>query len=208
MRILSSSFVTTAVAPEGYPRDPIPEVAFAGRSNVGKSSMINALCQRRKLARVSKTPGLTRTLNFFHVRLEGDDGAQCLVRLCDLPGYGYAKVSKSERKTWQSMVETYLVTRACLRAVVSIVDATVGPTPDDAQLISFVRQHDRPVLVAATKIDKLPKSRRIPRIQEVARALGMPAARIVGVSSLKAINLDVLWKEVVAVCWPGRPLAP
>ena len=118
MRVVDARFVTTAVAPEGYPRGDLPEVAFVGRSNVGKSSMINTLAGRKKLVRVSNTPGRTRTLNFFEVDLELAPGQRTRVRFADLPGYGYAKVSKAERESWEEMITSYLEGRPALKAVV------------------------------------------------------------------------------------------
>ncbi len=203
MRVHSAEFVTSATAPEGWPTSRLPEVAFVGRSNVGKSSMINALCERRKLVRVSNTPGRTRLLNFFEVALDLGAGRRAQLRLCDLPGYGYAKVSKTERREWQKMIETYVEQRERLCAVVCIVDANVGPTEDDLQVIGWVRSAGRRVIVAATKIDKLPKHRRIPRTREVEKALGLEAGDAIGVSSVEAIQLDTLWEKILETCRTG-----
>ncbi|HYO72232.1 MAG TPA: ribosome biogenesis GTP-binding protein YihA/YsxC, partial [Archangium sp.] len=127
IKILDARFITTAVEPKGYPTSPAPEVAFVGRSNVGKSSMINALAGRRKLVRVSNTPGRTRALNVFDVDVERGTKRHT-VRFADLPGYGFAKVSKTERAEWQKMITSYLEKRRDLKIVVSIIDAEVGPT--------------------------------------------------------------------------------
>src|SRR5438309_2163374 len=127
IKVLQAEFLTTAVEAKGYPAPDCPEVAFVGRSNVGKSSMINALAQRKKLVRVSNTPGRTRTLNFFDVRVDRKD-ERFDVRFADLPGYGYAQVSKGERKRWEGMIGAYLEKRSNLKVVVSILDGEVGPT--------------------------------------------------------------------------------
>ena len=202
IKVLDARFVITAVEPKGYPRGGLPEIAFVGRSNVGKSAMINALAGRRKLVRVSGTPGRTRTLNFFDVELERD-GTRQTVRLADLPGYGFAKVSKAERANWQKMIETYLDRRRELGAVVSIIDAEVGPTPDDLAMLDWLSERSPRVLVAATKIDRLNKARRKPRIQQLARALELPTAAVVPFSATEHIGVQDVWEAVLDVV--GRP---
>jgi GTP-binding protein len=139
--------------------------------------MINALCRRKKLVRVSNTPGRTRTLNFFDVTVEDGAGVRRDVRLCDLPGYGFAKASKAERADWAKMIEGYVKGREGLRAVVCIVDAEVGPTADDVEIIPWVLGAGRPIIVAATKVDRLPKHKRVPRQQELERRWGWARAR-------------------------------
>jgi GTP-binding protein len=205
IKIVSVDFLTSAAAAEGWPREPMEEVAFAGRSNVGKSSMINALCRRRKVARVSKAPGRTRLLNFFRVTLEDDQGCRRQVRFCDLPGYGFAKASKAERREWQQMIEGYAQARERLCAVVCIVDANVGPTDDDLQVVPWFRQLGRQAIVAATKIDRIPKHRRIPRAREIEKELTLAPGEVVGVSSTEGINLDALWAKILGAC--ARPAA-
>jgi len=201
-KIISAEFDTTAVAPEGYPPPGPPELAFVGRSNVGKSSMINALCQRRKLVRVSNTPGRTRTLNFFDVVVEvvgargGLAAGRQALRLCDLPGYGFARASKGDRKDWDRMIGGYLSGRDGLRAVVCIVDANVGPTEDDLEVVEWIGGLGRKVILVATKMDKIPKHRRIPREKEIAAELGMPGA-VVGVSATEDLNLGALWEQIL-----------
>lgn len=196
MKILSAEFVTSATEPAGYPRGDAREIAFAGRSNVGKSSMINALAQRHKLVRVSNTPGRTRLLNFFDVRVEDDEKSVHEVRFCDLPGYGFAKVSKAERKQWQQMIEAYIASRPQLCGVVCIVDANVGPTEDDLQVIPWVQKAGRRVIVAGTKIDRIPKHRRIPRAREIEKALQLEYGQVVGVSATDKIGLEDLWAKI------------
>lgn len=202
IRVLDARFLTTATEPKQYPKPAFPEVAFAGRSNVGKSSMINALCGRRKLVRVSNTPGRTRTLNFFDVDLEIDKKKRTF-RLCDLPGYGYAKASKVDRDAWRKMISAYLEGREPLRAVVAIVDGEIGAQDSDIQMIEYLAEVAPKVLVAATKIDRVPKSKWFGRRQKIAEALQVPIEAVVAVSSTDHIGLDAVWDRLV-----GATLAP
>jgi len=195
IKILDARFLTTAVEPKGYPTSLAPEIAFVGRSNVGKSSMINALTGRKKLVRVSNTPGRTRTLNFFDVDVERD-GKPHLVRFCDLPGYGFAKVSKSERAEWQSMITTYLEKRRDLKVVVSIIDAEVGPTPDDFQTLDYLQNYRR-ILVVATKIDRMPKAKRKPRLAALAEQLSLPREAVLSFSATEKLGLDEVWEALL-----------
>lgn len=192
IKLLDARFVKTAVEPKGYPTDHAAEVAFVGRSNVGKSSMINALTGRKKLVRVSNTPGRTRTLNFFDVELERG-GKRHVVRLADLPGYGFAKASKTDRAQWEKMITTYLEVRHRLEAVVSIIDAEVGPTPDDLQTLDYLQDKKRRILVVATKIDRLAKARRKPRLQELSEQLELPREAILPFSATEKIGVDEVW---------------
>ncbi len=197
IRILDAQFVTTAVEPKGYPLGHAAEVAFVGRSNVGKSSMINSLTGRRKLVRVSNTPGRTRTLNFFDVDVERD-GERHRVRLADLPGYGFAKVSKTDRAQWQKMISTYLEKRGGLEAVVSIIDAEVGPTPDDFQTLDYLQEAaDRRILVVATKIDQMPKARRKPRLKQLAEQLALPLEAVLPFSSTEKLGVEEVWETLL-----------
>jgi GTP-binding protein len=204
IKVLDARFVITAVEEKGYPPGDLPEVAFVGRSNVGKSSMINALAARRKLVRVSNTPGRTRTLNFFDVDLERDE-LRRTVRLADLPGYGFAKVSKTERASWQGMIETYLKKRASLRVVVSIIDAEVGPSREDHEVLGWLSDRSPRVLVAATKIDRLNKARRKPRLQALAKELELPQELILPFSSVEKLGVDELWDTLLDVLPDARP---
>lgn len=197
IKVLDARFVTTAVEPKGYPTAPGPEVAFVGRSNVGKSSMINALAGRRKLVRVSNTPGRTRTINFFDVDVERG-GKQHLVRFADLPGYGFAKVSKTERSQWRTMITAYLEKRRDLKVVVSIIDAEVGPTSDDFQTLDYLQESKCPILVVATKIDRLPKARRKPRLNALAEELSLPREAIIAFSATEKLGVDEVWDALLA----------
>jgi GTP-binding protein len=197
VRPVDARFITTAVAPEGYPAGGQPEIAFVGRSNVGKSSMINALSGRKKLVRVSNTPGRTRTLNFFDVDLMRTTERRT-VRFADLPGYGFAKVQKTQRATWEKMITTYLEKRAELRGVVSIIDAEIGPTPDDVRTLGYLRATERPTLVVATKLDRLAKAHRRPQLRAIADALKVDPAWVLGFSATEKLGLtevlDAVWE--------------
>ena len=197
IKLIDAQFVITAVEPKGYPSGHNAEVAFVGRSNVGKSSMINALSGRRKLVRVSNTPGRTRTINFFDVDVE-NEGEAHLVRFADLPGYGFAKVSKTERAQWQTMITTYLEKRRDLKVVVSIIDAEVGPTSDDFQTLDYLQEAKRPILVVATKIDRLPKARRKPRLNDLAEQLSLPREAILAFSATDKLGLDEVWEALLS----------
>jgi GTP-binding protein len=196
IRLLDARFVTTAVSAEQYPGAELPEVAFVGRSNVGKSSMINALTGRRKLVRVSKTPGRTRTINFFDVELERDQQRR-KVRLADMPGYGFARVSKAELQKWEEMITTYLARRQSLRAVVSIVDAAIGPTPADHQALEYLVTAERAVLVVATKVDQIGKAKRKPRLAAIAKQLDLPEDRVILFSAVERIGVEEVWEALL-----------
>lgn len=163
MKITSAEFVTSAVKAANYPAGELPEVALAGRSNVGKSSLLNKLVNRKGLARASKTPGRTRLINFFLVN--------GFFRLVDLPGYGYAKVSAGERESWRKMVEGYLKTRENLRGVVLLVDSRHPPTAQDAQMYDWLKQQGVPAAVVATKADKLSRSKLLQSLKVIRSTL-------------------------------------
>ena len=147
----NAEILLSAANKSHYPQDEIPEIALAGRSNVGKSSFINTLLNRKNLARTSGKPGKTQLLNFFNI----DDK----LRFVDVPGYGYAKVSKTERAKWGKMIEEYLTSRENLRAVVSLVDFRHEPSADDIQMYEFLKYYEIPVIVVATKADKVPRGK-------------------------------------------------
>lgn len=195
MKILEANFLTSAAGPEGWPKEPLPEVAFVGRSNVGKSSMLNRLTERKGLARVSSTPGRTRTLNFFGLRVAAGGGERSL-RFCDLPGYGFAKVSKTERAQWARMIEEYLKRREALHAVVLIVDARIGPTEDDLQMLGWLEAFEKRAILVCTKIDKLPKAKRIPQLRRIGASV--PAAdRVLGFSAEEGSGKEELWSSIL-----------
>ena len=147
----NAEILLSAANKSHYPQDDIPEIALAGRSNVGKSSFINTMLNRKNLARTSGKPGKTQLLNFFNI----DDK----LRFVDVPGYGYAKVSKTERAKWGRMIEEYLTSRENLRAVVSLVDLRHDPSADDVQMYEFLKYYEIPVILVATKADKIPRGK-------------------------------------------------
>jgi GTP-binding protein len=151
MKVVSSDIVISAVRPEQYPETDLPEFALAGRSNVGKSSFINKMLNRKGLARISSKPGKTQTLNFYLINE--------ILHFVDVPGYGYAKVSKSERAAWGRMIETYFTSREQLKAAVLIVDLRHPPTQDDVMMYDFLKHYGIPCIIIATKADKIPRGK-------------------------------------------------
>ncbi|WP_335869155.1 ribosome biogenesis GTP-binding protein YihA/YsxC [Bacillus sp. 2205SS5-2] len=151
MKVNNVELVISAVRPEQYPKERLAEFALAGRSNVGKSSFINKMLNRKALARISSRPGKTQTLNFYKIEEQ--------LFFVDVPGYGFAKVSKSERDAWGRMIETYFTIRDQLSAVILIVDLRHPPTKDDITMYNFLKHYDLPCLVVATKSDKIPKGK-------------------------------------------------
>lgn len=151
MEVHNVALTISAVRPEQYPQDGLPEIAFVGRSNVGKSSLTNTLINRKAFARTSSQPGKTQTLNFYRVEDE--------VYFVDVPGYGYAKVSRKEREKWGVMIETYLSQRQELKGVISLVDARHEPSEEDINMYNWLLYYEIPVLVVATKADKIARGK-------------------------------------------------
>lgn len=151
MNVNHVELVISAVWQEQYPEGDLPEFALAGRSNVGKSSFINTLIGRKSMARISSKPGKTQTLNFYNIENS--------LLFVDVPGYGFAKVSKKEREKWGEMIETYITSREPLKAVIQIIDLRHKPTSDDVMMYEFLKYYEIPVIVIATKADKLPRSK-------------------------------------------------
>ena len=188
MKIKTAQFIKAATRASDYPKSPLAQVALAGRSNVGKSSLINCLVQRRGLAKTSTTPGKTRTINFFVI----NDG----LILVDLPGYGYARVSKEMRRSWAPMIEEYLAKSETLRLVVVIVDIRRGPEEEERSLLSWLAAHGIPSLLAATKVDKEKKTVVPRRIAEIGEALGMPPKDVIPFSARTKTGRDLLWTRI------------
>lgn len=189
MIIKKSDIYATAVSPSQYPETGLPEIAFAGRSNVGKSSLINSLVNRKSLARTSQTPGKTRVINFFGVNDE--------IYLVDLPGYGYARVSKDEKSKWGGMIEAYLNTREELKLVVLLVDIRHEPTKDDKLMFDWMKATGSQMLVVATKADKLTRNHRNKSLVQIRKTLQMTNDDIlIHFSSQTKEGRDELWEII------------
>ena len=173
------------------PDSTLPEVAFAGRSNVGKSSLINRLVNRKKLARVSNTPGRTREINFFRVN---DDFV-----LVDLPGYGYAKTSKETRAAWRPLIEGYLRGSPQLRGIVQLLDVRHDPSRDDLQMLEFLADLEVPAIIVATKTDKLPRASVPERVRALAHAAGLSEEQVIPFSATTGAGRVELAEAVVGL---------
>ena len=187
--IKKAELEAVAVKPAQYPADDLPEIAFAGRSNVGKSSLLNLLTGRKKLAKVSGSPGKTRTINFYLI------GGS--FRIVDLPGYGYAKVSRSVTEDWGRMMEQYLTGREGLRKVVQLVDIRHEPTGQDIQMYEYLKHYGLSGLVAATKADKISRSQASKNIAMIRKTLKMdPSDQVIAVSALKRTGTEALMEAI------------
>ena len=198
MDILDAEFLTTAMNVATLPPPMFAEVAFAGRSNVGKSSLINALAQLKKLARTSSTPGCTRGLNLFRLTLRG--GAH--LDFVDLPGYGFAQRSKDERKSWGPMIEGFLQKRVGLRGVILLVDVRRGIESEERDLLEFLRHIKQPALVVATKVDQLSSSKRKPAVLALAKEAG---TRAIAFSAHTGEGRDQLLRAVLKLAGIALP---
>ena len=176
------------------PETTLPEIAFAGRSNVGKSSLLNRLVRRKAFARVSRTPGRTREINFFEVNGR--------FVLADLPGYGYARISKERRAEWRPLIEGYLRRSPSLRGVVLLIDARRDPTDDDLQMLDFLSEVGAPTIVALTKVDKLGTSARAARIRLLTAALGLDDDQVIPFSAHTGLGRDELAAAIVSLTEP------
>ena len=177
MKIITSALEAMAALPSQYPTEELPEIAFAGRSNVGKSTLINSLCQRKKLAYTSATPGKTRTVNFYRIEAEWEEERHAF-RLVDLPGYGYAKASRKAQEEWAAGINTYLESRSMLREVILLCDLRHAPTALDKQMYTWIRANGYAGHVIATKADKVPVTKIRAQQKVLAQTLGTDAAHI------------------------------
>ncbi len=191
MIIKHAEFIKSAVKPAHYPSEGYPEIAFAGRSNVGKSSLINTLINRRNLVKTSSQPGRTQLLNFFLI-----NNALMMV---DLPGYGYAKVPRAIQKTWKPMVETYLATRKSLRCVVLIMDIRRTPGVEENALLEWLRYQSIPCIIVITKADKLSRNEQQKRLNVLSETLGRDSNELVLFSARSRQGKDALWHRLEAM---------
>lgn len=201
MIVLAAEFVKSATQEREYPEPGPREIAFCGRSNVGKSSALNALAGRKQLARVSRTPGRTRLINFFDLRVaektrSGARGPEQAVRFADLPGYGFASGPKSEKALWRKMIEEYLTRRDQLIALVVLVDGDLGPQPSDLEMVRWAETLGRKVIVVATKLDKLARARRQQQIDKIAGQLAVP--QVLPFSAKEQFGVEELWHVLVS----------
>ena len=193
--ITTAELITSAATAAGFPAPGPPEIAFLGRSNVGKSSLLNALVARRGLARTSGTPGKTRLLNWFRVVRGGRE-----YWFVDLPGYGYAKVAKSERAEWKRWIEQYLNGRRTLRLAVLLQDLRRDPGEDERLLLEWLAERDVPSVVALTKCDKEKPMRRAERVRALQKSPELPAAEIVATSAETKLGIAELWAAIDRAC--------
>jgi len=194
MKVLAAELLTVAAKPEDFPRLPLPEVALLGRSNVGKSSLLNRLAQRRKLARTSTSPGKTRLVHFYRIERPGRE-----LLLVDLPGYGWARVSKAERAGWKSLVESYLGGRERLRGAILLQDVRRDWGEDEGLLGAWLAERGVPVLLVLTKADKLGAAERRRRVRSLTAAARVPAERCIVTSSQTGEGVEALWKAIDAI---------
>ena len=200
IKIIRSEYVTSAVSKKTCPEELLPEIVFVGRSNVGKSSLINSLTNRKALARTSGTPGKTQTINFFKVTLKISEDRREFY-LVDLPGYGYAKTSKTNRKLWAKFIDEYLSSRRDIKFVCQLIDMRHPPQESDLKSFASLVEKNLPVLIVATKSDKLGKTERQKHLDTIKNSLGIDAESILPYSSIKNEGrselLDVILNSLI-----------
>lgn len=197
MKIVRADFVKSATRPDGYPEVDLPEIALAGRSNVGKSSAINALTGRKGLAVTSNTPGRTRLVNFFEVEIAISRARHVVLRLVDLPGYGYAKASKGDREEWRERVDAYVRGRVSLRGVVHLLDIRHEPSELDRTLSGWLASLGRDEIPVFTKSDKLSRNERRTRTARLEKALGLPPGAGIPFSATAGEGQETVWKRIL-----------
>ncbi|MBA3454382.1 MAG: YihA family ribosome biogenesis GTP-binding protein [Deltaproteobacteria bacterium] len=190
-----STFVISAAAPSDFPPPTLPEIAVVGRSNVGKSSLINSLTGHDGLARTSRTPGRTRLINWFEIE------AQPTFHLVDLPGYGYAAVDSKTRASWKPLIETYLSSRETLAGVLLLVDIRRGAEDEELDFVPWLAQRETPIVVALTKADKLPKNKRMLEVSKQKKTLGLTRPPF-AVSTLDGEGVDAVWRAMLSLLIP------
>lgn len=197
IRIVDSVFIKSAVKIQDYPSSEFVDIAFAGKSNVGKSSMINTILKRKKIAKVSSTPGKTKLVNFFKITCKTESNDNAYFNLVDLPGYGFAKVSKKEKNSWKKMIDDYFTSRIQLRGIVILIDIRHKADEKDKVMINMAKERKIPYLVAATKADKIPKSKIKTTIKQRSVEHQINESEIIAFSSLKNIGYNDLltWME-------------
>ena len=192
MKVTNAEFTSSAVGPNQYPTDQKVEIALSGRSNVGKSSFINRLIQRKSLARTSSKPGKTQTLNFYHIN--------DLFYFVDVPGYGYAKVSKKEREKWGKMIEEYITTRENLELVLILVDFRHEPSTEDVQMREFLEYYEIPYRIIMTKCDKIPRGKWNKHVSQIRKAFGKPPEELfLTFSSETGEGVEKAWEWIESV---------
>jgi GTP-binding protein len=203
--VSEADFVISAPNLEGCPNSFGPEIAFAGRSNVGKSSLLNYLAQKKQLARVSSTPGRTRLLNFFRFVLKGDP--ERVLGVVDLPGYGFAKVSQEERRAFGSMMEGFLFGRKSLKTLALLIDIRRDVEEEEKQIISLAKENGFQLITLLTKVDELPKAKRIPRQLEIAKQLETLSKPIM-TSTKENMGFDDAWYAITKTLFPKPEANP
>ena len=191
MNVHQADFIKSAAKPKDYPPPGLPEVAFAGRSHVGKSSLINVLAGRKGLVRTSSTPGRTQLIKFFDIN--------SILTLVDLPGYGYAKAPPELRKQWGPMIDAYLASRESLKAVVLILDIRREPTEGDLQMLHWLERYNIPPIIVLTKCDKLSKNEIAKQSTIIAGAIKRDKGMLLPFSALSRVGRDGIWSEIIRV---------
>jgi GTP-binding protein len=191
MKIKSATFITSATQPSQYPPADLPEIAFAGRSNVGKSSLINTLVNRKHLVKTSSTPGRTQLINFFNI----NDS----IGFVDLPGYGYARVPANVRRKWGPMIETFLSKRQSLKGIVVIMDIRRTPGTQESDLLRWLAHYNIARILVITKADKLSKNKQIKQVNIIIRTLGVARDEVIPFSAKTRLGIDAVWEAILAL---------